>query len=130
MVLFSSKYSSANYRPNLNSQDDETEGMDDEEDGEEEEEEEEEEVNPTAPVSYINPVLYDCYAISNHSGTLHGGHYTAYCRHPFRGGTEDEAATEEAWHLYNDRAVSGTSPDRVVTGEAYLMFFERKGHDS
>ena len=34
--------------------------------------------------TYVEPskVLYDCYAISNHSGTLGGGHYTAYCRHP------------------------------------------------
>lgn len=25
-----------------------------------------------------NPVLYDLYAVSNHYGGLHGGHYTAY----------------------------------------------------
>ena len=28
---------------------------------------------------------YDLYGVSNHSGTLHGGHYTAYCRHPYKG---------------------------------------------
>ena len=86
----------------------------------EEEEEEEVRVVPGNGPAASDTVLYDCYAISNHSGTMHGGHYTAYCRHPFG---EDES---EAWHLYNDRAVSSTSPDRVVTAEAYLMFFERK----
>lgn len=25
-----------------------------------------------------DPVLYDLYAVSNHYGSLHGGHYTAY----------------------------------------------------
>ena len=24
------------------------------------------------------PILYDLYAVSNHYGSLHGGHYTAY----------------------------------------------------
>ena len=69
-----------------------------------------------------NVVLYNCYAISNHSGTMHGGHYTAYCRHPFKG--QEDPGERECWHLYNDRAVSGTSEERVVTGEAYLLFFE------
>ena len=60
---------------------------------------------------------YDLYGVSNHSGTLHGGHYTAYCRHPTR---------QQNWHLYNDRAVSGTSKGNVISYEAYLLFFERQ----
>lgn len=63
-------------------------------------------------------VIYDCYGISNHSGTLHGGHYTAYCRHPYK--------EVDNWHLYNDRCVSGTSPDHVITAEAYLIFFQKR----
>lgn len=35
---------------------------------------------------------YNLYAISNHSGTAYGGHYTAYCKHPYTGN----------WHEYND----------------------------
>ena len=61
-------------------------------------------------------VRYDLYGVSNHSGTLYGGHYTAYCRHPYK---------KERWHLYNDRAVSGASPASVISYEAYLLFFER-----
>ena len=67
--------------------------------------------NPSSPMSY------DLFGISNHSGTLHGGHYTAYCRHPKQ---------KEKWHLYNDRAVSGASKSGVISYEAYLLFFEQK----
>ena len=35
---------------------------------------------------------YNCYAISNHSGTLYSGHYTAYAKHPHNG----------QWQLFND----------------------------
>jgi len=27
-----------------------------------------------------NPVLYDLYGVSNHMGSLNGGHYTAYVK--------------------------------------------------
>lgn len=64
---------------------------------------------------------YDLYGVSNHSGTLHGGHYTATCRHP---AAKDSAAA--GWSVYNDRATSGTSPTSVISYEAYLLFFERK----
>lgn len=37
-------------------------------------------------------VLYNLYAVSNHSGNALGGHYTAFCRHPTLG----------EWHFYND----------------------------
>lgn len=37
-------------------------------------------------------VVYNLYAVSNHSGNTLGGHYTAYCRHPTLG----------EWHFYND----------------------------
>lgn len=37
-------------------------------------------------------VVYNLYAVSNHSGNTLGGHYTAFCRHPTLG----------EWHFYND----------------------------
>ena len=75
-------------------------------------------------------VLYDCYAISNHSGTLGGGHYTAYCRHPFKKVTEDDGNEDydnsnDSWHLYNDRTVSKSNAESVISGDAYLLFFEK-----
>lgn len=64
--------------------------------------------------------VYECYGVSNHSGTLHGGHYTATCRHPY---------DHNNWHVYNDRCVSGTNADHVVSAEAYLLFFHKKRPD-
>jgi len=57
---------------------------------------------------------YNCYAISNHSGTLFSGHYTAYAKHPQSG----------QWHSYNDSRVSKCSSSNVISNEAYLLFFE------
>lgn len=37
-------------------------------------------------------VQYSLYAVSNHSGTTYGGHYTAFCKHPF----------SNEWHCFND----------------------------
>lgn len=39
-----------------------------------------------------NKVTYDLYGVSNHSGGVHSGHYTAICKHPYSG----------EWHEFND----------------------------
>jgi len=57
---------------------------------------------------------YSCYAVSNHSGTLYSGHYTAYAKNP---------KTCE-WHYFNDSRVSKSSSSNVISNEAYLLFFE------
>jgi len=57
---------------------------------------------------------YSCYAVSNHSGTLYSGHYTAYAKNP---------RTCE-WHYFNDSRVSKSSSSSVISNEAYLLFFE------
>jgi len=38
-------------------------------------------------------VVYDLYAVSNHSGTPSGGHYTAAAKNPYTG----------QWHYFNDQ---------------------------
>lgn len=43
-------------------------------------------------VSSSDHAVYNLYAVSNHSGTTMGGHYTAYCRSPVTG----------EWHTFND----------------------------
>lgn len=43
-----------------------------------------------------NPVIYDLYAISNHYGSLNGGHYTATCMNVIDG----------KWYEFNDGFVS------------------------
>jgi len=42
------------------------------------------------------PVYYDLIGVSNHFGSLNGGHYTANCKNPESG----------KWYNYNDSSVS------------------------
>lgn len=37
-------------------------------------------------------MLYNLYGVSNHSGGVHSGHYTANCKHPYSG----------EWNVFND----------------------------
>jgi len=41
-------------------------------------------------------IIYDLYAVSNHYGTLNGGHYTAMCRNP----------VTETWYEFDDSSIS------------------------
>jgi ubiquitin carboxyl-terminal hydrolase 4/11/15 len=63
-----------------------------------------------------DPVLYDLYAVSNHYGGLHGGHYTAYGYNNFL----------EKWYEFNDSSVSSATASDVVTSGAYLLFYRRR----
>lgn len=61
--------------------------------------------------------LYDLYAVSNHSGTLNGGHYTAFAKCPETG----------AWHKFDDSCVSEVhNTDDIVTSAAYVLFYCRR----
>ncbi|XP_004712823.1 ubiquitin carboxyl-terminal hydrolase 2 isoform X1 [Echinops telfairi] len=61
-----------------------------------------------------NHAVYNLYAVSNHSGTTMGGHYTAYCRSPVTG----------EWHTFNDSSVTPMSSSQVRGSDAYLLFYE------
>ncbi|XP_030633064.1 ubiquitin carboxyl-terminal hydrolase 2a isoform X1 [Chanos chanos] len=61
--------------------------------------------------------VYNLYAVSNHSGTTMGGHYTAYCCNPSNG----------EWYTYNDSRVTPMSSSQVRTSDAYVLFYERAG---
>ncbi|NXI61436.1 UBP2 hydrolase, partial [Anseranas semipalmata] len=61
-----------------------------------------------------NHAVYNLYAVSNHSGTTMGGHYTAYCRSPVSG----------EWHSFNDSRVTPMSSSHVRSSDAYLLFYE------
>ncbi|XP_062275132.1 ubiquitin carboxyl-terminal hydrolase 2a isoform X2 [Scomber scombrus] len=63
--------------------------------------------------SSINAV-YNLYAVSNHSGTTMGGHYTAYCRNPNSG----------EWYTFNDSRVTPMSSSQVRSSDAYVLFYE------
>eukprot|EP00941_MAST-03F_sp_MAST-3F-sp1_P002743 g2743.t1 len=69
--------------------------------------------------------IYDLFAVSNHSGGLGGGHYTAYAKN-FRNGK---------WYDFNDSSCqeicSGDDPAEVarivITPRAYQLFYKRRG---
>ncbi|XP_061074407.1 ubiquitin carboxyl-terminal hydrolase 2-like isoform X1 [Conger conger] len=58
--------------------------------------------------------VYTLYAVSNHSGTTMGGHYTAYCRNP----------TTEEWYTFNDSRATPMSSSQVRSSDAYVLFYE------
>ena len=60
--------------------------------------------------------LYDLFAVSNHDGSLHGGHYTAYAK----------TIGENKWFEFNDSIVQQLDPDMMPTQGAFALFYERK----
>jgi ubiquitin C-terminal hydrolase len=62
--------------------------------------------------------IYDLYAVSNHHGSLGGGHYTAYAKNKPTG----------QWFNFNDShagPVRGLS--EIVSSSAYALFYEQRG---
>ncbi|XP_067315173.1 ubiquitin carboxyl-terminal hydrolase 43 [Pseudorasbora parva] len=60
--------------------------------------------------------LYDLYAVCNHHGGMHGGHYTAYCRNSVDG----------LWYAYDDSTVEPVPEGDVCTRGAYILFYQRR----
>lgn len=61
-------------------------------------------------------LIYDLYAISNHFGSLNGGHYTAYCKN----------SIDRRWYEFDDSNVSKIDPSSAVTKAAYVLFYRRR----
>uniref|UniRef100_J3NF45 Ubiquitin carboxyl-terminal hydrolase n=2 Tax=Oryza brachyantha TaxID=4533 RepID=J3NF45_ORYBR len=58
---------------------------------------------------------YQLYAISNHYGSMGGGHYTAYVYHEGKKG----------WYDFDDRHVGPISEESIKTSAAYVLFYRR-----
>ncbi|KAI8146873.1 hypothetical protein BJV82DRAFT_596797 [Fennellomyces sp. T-0311] len=58
---------------------------------------------------------YDLYGVSNHYGSLTGGHYTAAVRDGYQGD----------WHYFDDTRFSMCEENKVVTRAAYNLFYVR-----
>lgn len=56
---------------------------------------------------------YNLYAISNHYGTMEGGHYTAFCKSPMF----------KRWYKFDDHEVVEIEPSEVRTSAAYILFY-------
>lgn len=62
------------------------------------------------------PVYYDLYAVSNHYGSLNGGHYTATCKNTI----------EDKWYYFDDSRVTPASHSQIVSTAGYLLFYRRR----
>ena len=62
-----------------------------------------------------DPVFYDLYAVSNHFGSLNGGHYTATCKNQPSG----------KWYSFTDSQCEPAQGE-IVTPAAYLLFYRRR----
>ncbi|PWA63478.1 ubiquitin specific protease domain protein [Artemisia annua] len=56
---------------------------------------------------------YKLYGISNHSGGLGGGHYTAFVQ------------CGQEWYEFSDSMVLSVTEDQIKTSAAYVLFYQR-----
>ncbi|VVC25104.1 Hypothetical protein CINCED_3A014822 [Cinara cedri] len=59
---------------------------------------------------------YSLYGVSNHSGSLDGGHYTAYCLKKLK----------NKWYKFDDVRVYEVDSSIICSSEAYILFYCRK----
>ena len=65
----------------------------------------------------INNYDYELFAVINHYGMMHGGHYTAYAYN----------SSHKTWFDYNDSHVTKVNDiESVISKEAYVLFYKRK----
>ena len=60
--------------------------------------------------------IYDLYGVCNHSGSVMGGHYTAYVKN-----------ANNKWYMFNDTSVSELkNTNDIVSPKAYCLFYRKK----
>jgi ubiquitin C-terminal hydrolase len=60
--------------------------------------------------------IYDLYGICNHSGGVHGGHYTSYIKN-----------ANNKWYHFNDTIVSEVALlDSLISPKAYCLFYRKR----
>jgi ubiquitin carboxyl-terminal hydrolase 4/11/15 len=60
--------------------------------------------------------MYDLYAVSNHMGSLYGGHYTAHCKN----------SVTNKWYYFNDSSCGSTTKKDIVCSSAYVLFYRQR----
>ena len=63
------------------------------------------------------PLVYDLFAIANHSGGIDYGHYYAYAKNPFT----------HKWYKFDDSQITQITQKDLVSNNAYLLFYRRRG---
>ena len=64
----------------------------------------------------LPPLLYDLVAVSNHSGTLSYGHYTAYAR----------SFVDREWYSLDDSRARRVDAKEVAASEGYVHVYQRR----
>lgn len=62
-----------------------------------------------------NGYIYDLYGIANHSGNVMGGHYTANIKN-----------ANGKWYNCNDTIVNEILDNKIITNQAYCLFYRKK----
>jgi ubiquitin C-terminal hydrolase len=71
------------------------------------------------PSNSSEEAIYDLFAVSNHTGSIYGGHYIAYARHEANGKTE--------WYKFDDSYVTSFCFESdIVSRDAYLLFYIKR----
>ncbi|KAF8997920.1 hypothetical protein BDQ17DRAFT_1362846 [Cyathus striatus] len=70
-------------------------------------------LSPDDPRTQLPPYKYDLYGVTNHYGSLTGGHYTA------------SIASRGGWMYCDDSSVRPVDPKSVVNQKAYVLFYKR-----
>jgi ubiquitin carboxyl-terminal hydrolase 4/11/15 len=65
------------------------------------------------------PLIYRLYAVSNHYGSLCGGHYTAHAR------VVQPGRETGNWYSFDDSYVQAVSASDAHTSAAYVLYYER-----
>jgi ubiquitin carboxyl-terminal hydrolase 4/11/15 len=60
--------------------------------------------------------IYDLYAISNHMGGIHGGHYTAYAKNP----------ENNLWYCFDDSSCQQVNVNNIKSASAYVLYYKRR----
>ncbi|KAJ7809041.1 ubiquitin carboxyl-terminal hydrolase 4 [Mycena olivaceomarginata] len=70
-------------------------------------------ISPDDPRCQLPPYKYNLYGVTNHSGNLTSGHYTAYI------------ADRDGWKSCDDSSIRPVDEKQVVNQRAYVLFYKR-----
>nr|GAT54986.1 ubiquitin carboxyl-terminal hydrolase 4 [Mycena chlorophos] len=70
-------------------------------------------VAPDDPRSQIPPYRYNLYGVTNHTGNLSSGHYTAFIQ------------DRDGWKSCDDSSIRPVDEKQVVNQRAYVLFYKR-----
>eukprot|EP00484_Ammonia_sp_Unknown_P030159 CAMPEP_0197028598 /NCGR_PEP_ID=MMETSP1384-20130603/8245_1 /TAXON_ID=29189 /ORGANISM="Ammonia sp." /LENGTH=1787 /DNA_ID=CAMNT_0042457619 /DNA_START=164 /DNA_END=5527 /DNA_ORIENTATION=+ len=59
--------------------------------------------------------IYDLYAVSCHSGSCGGGHYTAYALN----------SETDRWYFFNDTSVRPAKESEIISTSSYVLFYKK-----